>query len=544
MKKIYIVFTCLIVLGITLSMFDYAYTNSSGAPAGRTGALGEQTCNSCHNNTLQSGAPGTGTVENTLTLNGAPASSYVPGTSYTVVLGITTAVPGGHGFQIMAVNSANSSVGTFTAGTRNRVVSSGGRSYVTHSARYTISTTSFTWVAPAAGTGLVTFYAITYTGNSNGSTASILRQASFTVTEAASSPAAPTITASGPLTFCQGGSVVLTSSAATSYLWSNGATSQSITVNTSGSFTCQVSNGGPVSPASAATVVTVNPAPAQPDITDSGTRILCHGRSITLTSTVTTGNVWSNGATSQSIVLNSPGSYTVQIVQNGCTSSVSNSVVITAGNYIFTPVNASFCTGSSYNFNDRILNQEGTYNDTIPSRLPFACDSIVSLNLIVEALPVAPTLVFEGGALTASSQLSSFKWFKDGILIPGEITNTFVPSSSGSYTVLAVSSNGCESAPSAAVVVNSLEGKVLSNVLAMYPNPAIESLILNIKGLSPQTVLLQIQSLTGSLVRVVPIKITGNENGLNLNVESLSSGSYFIIGQAKEGVLKTRFVKQ
>ena len=37
-------------------------------------------------------------------------------------------------------------------------------------------------------------------------------------------PATPTITAGGPTTFCAGGSVTLTSSAGTSYLWSNGAT--------------------------------------------------------------------------------------------------------------------------------------------------------------------------------------------------------------------------------------------------------------------------------------------------------------------------------
>jgi len=53
-------------------------------------------------------------------------------------------------------------------------------------------------------------------------------------------PAAPTITASGPTTFCIGGSVTLTSSAGTSYLWSTGATTQSINVTTSGSYTVRI----------------------------------------------------------------------------------------------------------------------------------------------------------------------------------------------------------------------------------------------------------------------------------------------------------------
>lgn len=52
-----------------------------------------------------------------------------------------------------------------------------------------------------------------------------------------SAPTTPTITASGPLTICQGDSVTLSSSSAFSYLWSTGATTQSITVNSSAVYT-------------------------------------------------------------------------------------------------------------------------------------------------------------------------------------------------------------------------------------------------------------------------------------------------------------------
>jgi hypothetical protein len=39
-------------------------------------------------------------------------------------------------------------------------------------------------------------------------------------------PSAPTITADGPTTFCEGDKVTLTSSEGNSYLWSSGETSQ------------------------------------------------------------------------------------------------------------------------------------------------------------------------------------------------------------------------------------------------------------------------------------------------------------------------------
>lgn len=72
-------------------------------------------------------------------------------------------------------------------------------------------------------------------------------------------PTAPTVTPGGPTTFCAGSSVTLTSSAATGNTWSNGATTQSITVNTAGTYTVTAAALGCTSPASAGQTITVNP---------------------------------------------------------------------------------------------------------------------------------------------------------------------------------------------------------------------------------------------------------------------------------------------
>jgi surface protein len=63
---------------------------------------------------------------------------------------------------------------------------------------------------------------------------------------------------SGPSAVVRGG-VTLTSSAASSYLWSNGATTQSITVNTSGNYSVTVTAANGCSGTSATTSVTVLP---------------------------------------------------------------------------------------------------------------------------------------------------------------------------------------------------------------------------------------------------------------------------------------------
>ncbi|MBC7534258.1 MAG: proprotein convertase P-domain-containing protein, partial [Ferruginibacter sp.] len=54
---------------------------------------------------------------------------------------------------------------------------------------------------------------------------------------------APAIAATGSTTFCQGSSVILTSSPASNYLWSTGETSQSIIVTTAGTFSVSTTCG-------------------------------------------------------------------------------------------------------------------------------------------------------------------------------------------------------------------------------------------------------------------------------------------------------------
>ena len=75
-------------------------------------------------------------------------------------------------------------------------------------------------------------------------------------------PAAPTISSSSSGSSCQGSSVMLTSNPQNNYLWSNGATTQSITVTSSGSFTLSTTGAnGCKSPLSAPAVVAIGQRP-------------------------------------------------------------------------------------------------------------------------------------------------------------------------------------------------------------------------------------------------------------------------------------------
>jgi hypothetical protein len=133
------------------------------------------------------------------------------------------------------------------------------------------------------------------------------------------------IAASGPTSFCQGANVVLTASAGSSWLWSNGASTQSITVNNSGNYTVTVNSAGGCTATSSATAVTVSPSPVVSISASPYTR-LYPGLTTTLTANVnptgTYSYVWFNngspipGATSQvlpGIDLSKLGSYTVTV---------------------------------------------------------------------------------------------------------------------------------------------------------------------------------------------------------------------------------------
>jgi gliding motility-associated-like protein len=150
----------------------------------------------------------------------------------------------------------------------------------------------------------------------------------------------PTITAGGPLTFCQGGSVTLTSSASTGNTWSNGATTQSITVSTSGSYTVTNSCGLTSTP------VTVTVTPLPPVTVNSPA--ICPGQTATLTGNGAATYAWSTGAVTNPVSVSpvTTTTYTVTGTSGGCSATAISTVTVNPGPAI--SVNSpTICSGSS-----------------------------------------------------------------------------------------------------------------------------------------------------------------------------------------------------
>ncbi|MBL0342010.1 MAG: T9SS type A sorting domain-containing protein [Bacteroidetes bacterium] len=157
-----------------------------------------------------------------------------------------------------------------------------------------------------------------------------------------------TPTISGTLAFCAGGSTTLNAGSYSSYLWNTGATTQTISVNTAGTFTVTVTNGNGCTGTSASVTTTLNPL-LTPTI--SGTLAFCAGGSTTLNAGSYSSYLWNTGATTQTISVNTAGTFTVTVTNgNGCTgTSASVSTIITPLPTAVISGNANVCTAGSAN---------------------------------------------------------------------------------------------------------------------------------------------------------------------------------------------------
>jgi hypothetical protein len=281
-----------------------------------------------------------------------------------------------------------------------------------------------------------------------------------------------TLSASGPLTFCQGDNVTLTAGGGGTYLWSNGATSSAITVSTSGTFYCTVSNGSCAVNTSTMTV-TVNPAPAA-TITPSGPTTFCAGDNVTLFANASTGYLWSNGATTSSITVSTSGTYNVITTgANGCTTQ-SSPVTVTVNTTPNATINASGPTtlcqgdnvtltaggGTNYLWSSGAttaainVNASGNYYCIVSNGT--CSDTTTSVAVTVNPAPTAnisasgPTTFCAGdNVMLTAVAANSYLWSN------GATTQSIVVAASGTYDVTVTGANGCTAVSNAiAVTVN------------------------------------------------------------------------------------------
>ncbi|MCC5915984.1 MAG: T9SS type A sorting domain-containing protein [Cryomorphaceae bacterium] len=161
------VITRLFFTGCIVAVILIHFSNSYGRNGQYSGSPGDNgiTCINCH-----AFAGQVQHISNAITTN-MPGGEYTPGDTFTVTLTISHPTNNVFGFQVTAEDSNDAKVGTFITTNASSQVVNGGNA-ATHTTAGNQGTNNsrtweINWIAPAAGTGDVTFYAAFNASNGN-----------------------------------------------------------------------------------------------------------------------------------------------------------------------------------------------------------------------------------------------------------------------------------------------------------------------------------------------------------------------------------------
>ena len=371
----------------------------------------------------------------TLTATGGGTYSWAPSTglSNTAIANPVTTASATINYTVTVTNNGCSATDVVSVNTTNSLVIDAGldQTICNGSSSVLIANggSTYTWT-PNTGLSSTVGYSVnasptistTYTVNASSGGCS----ASDEVTVFVNPTPTVSISANGSTSFCSGGSVgLISTSSSSSYTWSNGASTPSISVNTGGNYNLTVSNGS-CSASSNFITVTVYTA-AVSSISPNGPTTFCNGGSVLLSANTGSAYVWSTGANTQTLSVTSSGTYSVSVDDpNGCGTSAS-SVVVTVNPNPSTPVitasgSTSLCIGDIVNLSSDAAttylwsNGATTFsidvstagNYSVTNYNSFGCGTIsngisVAVNDPVSDFSATPLLVFTPNAVTSFS---------------------------------------------------------------------------------------------------------------------------------------------
>ncbi|HRP89176.1 MAG TPA: GEVED domain-containing protein [Edaphocola sp.] len=298
-----------------------------------------------------------------------------------------------------------------------------------------------------------------------------------------------TICANDPITLDAG-----TQPAGATYAWSNGASTQTISVNTAGTYSVAVSDAGGICTKYDTITIAVNPAP----VVDLGAdTTLCNG-----------------------------GPY---IANAGGTANFT---------YLWTP--------GGETTNTKTISTSGTYSVAVTNSL--GCTTSDTINVTIGELPSVTGITTTGASPTFNFEpnnplnVTSYLWdFGDGDTSTLQnASHTYTPQGSAQvYTVCLTVSNECgEQQVCTNVTVDGTSIKDLnlsSDILKLYPNPTAQTVTIdNHSGYQMKNIV--ITNVLGQQVMKIAVK----SNKQVINVSELVSGLYQVTIEFEEGTVNRK----
>jgi len=292
----------------------------------------------------------------------------------------------------------------------------------------------------------------------------------------------PTVNLGIDSSICLGDSIILDAgNPGASYQWSTGETTQTIITDTAGTYWVTVNDTNGCQNADTINIG-IDPLPVV-NLGPSPTA-LCPGDSIPLDA----GNpgasyIWSSGETTQIIIIDTAGTYWVEVTDiNGCQSTDTINIILNPALFVNLPNDTGICIGdsieldawnpgSSYQWSTGdttriiIVGTTGTYWVEVIS--PSGCTGGDTINIDINPLPTvdlgndSSVCMRNSLVLDAGNPGASYLWST------GETNQTISVNSAGTYWVELTDTNGCQNADSINIGIDPLPAVNLG------PDPAV-----------------------------------------------------------------------
>ena len=294
--------------------------------------------------------------------------------------------------------------------------------------------------------------------------------------------------------------------------------------------------------------------PPTPVIATPAKTSVCAGDSIVVLAPVSAdvvGYKWSTGDTTNKISLRQEGIYNLTLQTRnsfGCWSYFSQPIRLKINPKPLKPIvsDVNICQGdtaevtlsSLYFYNWSANGNQNSFSTINQGQYwvraldSVGCKSDTGFfSVVVLPVPTTPGITQNGNDLTTNPVTGgSYKWFLDGVFLETTSNPIFSPIISGSYTLVVVSQQGCQSQISNPLVfVSNLKISNGENDVILMPNPVKDELSMVIKSVKAvNTVVYDFLELSGKSILKGSFTGIKKKSDLKISTRNLPKGPYFV----------------
>ncbi|KAA5536678.1 T9SS type A sorting domain-containing protein [Taibaiella lutea] len=358
--------------------------------------------------------------------------------------------------------------------------------------------------------------------------------------------ALPIVNLGNDTTICAGNSLTLNAqNAGSTYLWSNAATSQAINVNTTGTYNVTVTNANNCK-GSDTLHLTISSLPV---VNLGNDTTLCAGSYLTLNAQNTGSTyLWSNAATSQTINVNTAGTYNVTVTNaDNCKGSDTIHLTASALPVVNLGNDTAFCAGSYLTLNAQNagaaylwstgssaqtinVNATGIYGVGVTDIN--GCKGSDTIQVTANPVPIVNlgtdvTINANSYTINAGNAGSTYLWNT------GATTQTLTVTTNGTYSVTVTNANDCSTSDTIKVTFEPIGIKdvnIPGHLVKVIPNPAKDIIYIQTYDDKLINQLAVLTDAYGRVLRTITIKSKSQE----LSLDNLAQGMYFLKIQTGE----------